>query len=202
MTKGEDVQRFTKDAKKLATRAQMRIKNCLQLLKPVERTTHKQAKPRGKGKKKLSKRALAVAQLRIPPKLDDPGSFIMPCIIACMKFDKVMLDLGSSINVLPSYLYDRMKGLGELKKSKIPFRHLRPLGYVKNIIVHVNDLKFPTDFHVLKMEEKSNNNCQILLGRSFMRTAKTKIDVFNGTFSVAVDDDRITFHLQRVTKET
>ncbi|KAL0411312.1 UNVERIFIED_CONTAM: hypothetical protein Slati_3720900, partial [Sesamum latifolium] len=56
--------------------------------------------------------------------------------------------------------------------------YVRPMGLVEDVLVKVNDLLFPVDFYILKMEtEGLNNPASILLGRPFMKTAKTKIDV-------------------------
>ena len=46
-----------------------------------------------------------ILQRKIPPKFKDPGSFIIPCSIGKTRFCKAMLDLGSSINVMPSSMY-------------------------------------------------------------------------------------------------
>ena len=57
----------------------------------------------------------AVLQQKLPPKCKDPGSFTIPCVIGNTKFEHAMLDLGASINVMPSYIYDSLN-LGPLKK--------------------------------------------------------------------------------------
>ncbi|KAL0404482.1 UNVERIFIED_CONTAM: hypothetical protein Sradi_2089000 [Sesamum radiatum] len=58
-----------------------------------------------------------------------------------------------------------------LEKCKDP-------GLVEDILVKVNDLLFPVDFYILKMGTKGlDNSASVLLGRPFMKTAKTKIDV-------------------------
>ena len=36
-----------------------------------------------------------------PPKLRDPGSFSIPCVIGSETIDKTMCDLGASVNLLP-----------------------------------------------------------------------------------------------------
>ena len=56
----------------------------------------------------------AILQRKIPPKVKDLGSFIIPCSIGKTRFCKVMLDLGSSINVMPSFMYFSLN-LGALK---------------------------------------------------------------------------------------
>ncbi|KAM1048676.1 hypothetical protein ACFX2C_027865 [Malus domestica] len=57
-------------------------------------------------------------------------------------------------------------------------------------VVKVNHLIFPTDFYVLEMDESDHSpTLPILLGRPFMKTARTKIDVFNGTLTMEFDGE-------------
>ncbi|XP_048235719.1 uncharacterized protein LOC125371224 [Ricinus communis] len=52
----------------------------------------------------------------------------------------------------------------------------------------VNELIFPVDFYILEMDGNSSlKSASILLGRSIMKTAKTKINVDEGTLSVEFD---------------
>ncbi|CAN6716328.1 unnamed protein product [Malus baccata var. baccata] len=63
-------------------------------------------------------------------------------------------------------------------------------------VVKVNHLIFPADFYVLEMDESDHSpTLPILLGRSFMKTARTKIDVFNGTLTMEFDGEVINFNL-------
>ncbi|CAN6552290.1 unnamed protein product [Malus baccata var. baccata] len=63
-------------------------------------------------------------------------------------------------------------------------------------VVKVNHLIFPTDFYVLEMDESDHTpSLPILLGRPFMKTAQTKIDVFNGTLSMEFDGEVVNFNL-------
>ncbi|KAL0431089.1 UNVERIFIED_CONTAM: hypothetical protein Sradi_0734900 [Sesamum radiatum] len=56
--------------------------------------------------------------------------------------------------------------------------YVRPMGLVEDVLIKVNDLLFPVDFYILKMgTEELDNSASVLLGRPFMKTAKTKIDV-------------------------
>ena len=66
-----------------------------------------------------------------------------------------MLDLGTSINVLPRFVYDKLH-LGELKKTdliiQLPDRsNAYRDGVLEDVIVHVNELIFPADFYILDM---------------------------------------------------
>ncbi|CAN6579433.1 unnamed protein product [Malus baccata var. baccata] len=63
-------------------------------------------------------------------------------------------------------------------------------------VVRVNHLVFSADFYMLEMEY-SNHSFQlpILLGRSFMKTTRTKIDVFKGTLTMEFDGEVIDFNI-------
>ncbi|CAN6685860.1 unnamed protein product [Malus baccata var. baccata] len=63
-------------------------------------------------------------------------------------------------------------------------------------VVKVNHLIFPADFYVLEMDKSDHTpSLPILLGRPFMKTARTKIDVFNGTLSMEFDGEVVNFNL-------
>ncbi|XP_070672157.1 uncharacterized protein [Malus domestica] len=55
-------------------------------------------------------------------------------------------------------------------------------------VVQVNNLIFPADFYMLDMEDSAHfTPLPILLGRPFMKTARTKIDVFKETLTMEFD---------------
>ncbi|GJU05169.1 hypothetical protein Tco_1121599 [Tanacetum coccineum] len=54
----------------------------------------------------------------IPRKEKDPGSFTLPCFINNTFFDNALVDLGSSISVMPLLTYLNL-GLGELAHTKL-----------------------------------------------------------------------------------
>ena len=120
---------------------------------------------------------------KLPPKLKDPGSFTIPCTIGNTRFDKAMLDLGVSINVMPYSIYASLN-LGDLKEIGVVIQladrsNANPRGVLEDVLVQVNELLFPTDFYVLDMEDEgSPMPTPLLLGRPFMKTARTKIDVY------------------------
>ncbi|XP_050378318.1 uncharacterized protein LOC126795542 [Argentina anserina] len=61
----------------------------------------------------------------------------------------------------------------------------------------VSSLIFSADFYVLDMEptEADDNEVPILLGCPFIRTARTKIDVFSGSLTFAFDGEVISFNI-------
>ena len=98
----------------------------------------------------------AVLQRKLPPKLKDSRSFTIPCTIGNTKFEKAMLDLGASINVMPYSIYASLN-IGPLKEIGVVIQHADrsnayPRGVLEDVLVQVNELIFPADFYVLKME--------------------------------------------------
>ena len=67
---------------------------------------------------KLSEECSAILQKKLPQKLKDLGSFTLPCTIGDSFFDKVLCDLGASINLMPLSIYRKL-GLGEMKQTTI-----------------------------------------------------------------------------------
>ena len=51
----------------------------------------------------------AIIQKKLPPKLKDSGSFMIPYTIGNQFFDRVLCDLGSSINLMPFSIYQRLR---------------------------------------------------------------------------------------------
>ncbi|XP_074271090.1 uncharacterized protein LOC141595014 [Silene latifolia] len=77
---------------------------------------------KGKGPKgKINEYVSALFQKKLPPKCGDPGMFAIPCTIGDLRFEKAMLDLGASINVIPFAIYETLK-LGPLKDTSVVVR--------------------------------------------------------------------------------
>ncbi|KAM2686681.1 hypothetical protein EV2_009543 [Malus domestica] len=153
----------------------------------------------------VSENVSAVLQRKLPPKCKDPGSFTIPCVIGNTKFEHAMLDLGASINVMPYSIYASMN-LGELKHDGVIIQladrsNAYPKGVLEDVLVQVDNLIFPADFYVLEMEDSSNvTPLPILLRRPFMKTARTKIDVFKGTLTMEFDGEIINFNISEAMK--
>ncbi|CAN6544148.1 unnamed protein product [Malus baccata var. baccata] len=149
---------------------------------------------------KVGENVSAILQRKLPPKCKDPGSFTIPCVIGNTRFESAMLDLGVSINVMPYFIYASMN-LGALKNDGVIIQladrsNAYPKGVLEDVLVKVNHLVFPTDFYVLEMDESDHApSLPILLGRPFMKTARTKIDVYSGTLSMEFDGEVVNFNL-------
>jgi len=67
---------------------------------------------------KLTEQCSAILKSELPPKLDDPGKFSIPCTIGKAKIKKALCDLGASVSLMPRTIYDRI-GVGELKPTRM-----------------------------------------------------------------------------------
>nr|XP_027124163.1 uncharacterized protein LOC113740845 [Coffea arabica] len=161
-------------------------------------------KLKGNEKVHMGENVSAVLQKKLPPKCKDPGMFTVPCKIGNIKIEKAMLDLGASINVMPRSIYNLMN-VGPLKETGVIIQladrsNAYPDGVLEDILVQIHDLIFPADFYVLDMEDDNSNSSPILLGRPFLKTARTKIDVFTGTLTMEFDGDVIKFNIYDAIK--
>jgi len=104
---------------------------------------------------------------------------------------------------MPYSIYASLK-LGPLSKTSVVIQLTDrsiayPKGVVEDVLVQINDLVFPADFYVLDMEN-SDQTAPILLGRSFLKTSKTKVDVHSGTLTMEFDGEIVKFNIYDAMK--
>ncbi|XP_071905628.1 uncharacterized protein [Coffea arabica] len=150
----------------------------------------------------LTEECSAIIQNKLPPKLKDPGSFSIPCTIGNVDFSKALCDLGASVSLIPLTVA-RQLGLHELKRTNITLqladRSIRyPVGVLENVLIKVQKFIIPVDFVVLDMEE--DISMPIILGRPFLATAGTIIDVKNGKLKFQVGEEEVEFNLNEMEK--
>ena len=139
----------------------------------------------------------AILQKKLPPKLQDPGSFSIPFFIGNRVSGKSLCDLGASINLMLLSMFKRLK-LGEPKSTTISLQladksYQHPRGIIENVLVKVGKFVLPTDFVILDMEE--DDSVPIILGRPFLVTGKAQINVQEDELKLRVQGDEITFHV-------
>ncbi|GJS66204.1 reverse transcriptase domain-containing protein [Tanacetum coccineum] len=127
----------------------------------------------------LSNESSTMIQNKVPPKLGDPRSFLIPCNFNKTFSCNALADLGASINLIPYSLYAKLS-LETLKPTKMSVRladrsFQYPVGIAKNMLVEVGKFTFLANFFILKMEEDSK--VPIILGRPFLHTADAVIQV-------------------------
>ncbi|RDX68293.1 hypothetical protein CR513_52731, partial [Mucuna pruriens] len=141
----------------------------------------------------------------LPKKCKDPGIFSVPCTIGECTFADAMLDLGASINVMPASIYKSLN-FGDLEPTGMTIQLanrsiVQHVGVLEDVLVQVNKLIFPADFYVLDMEdETSRKESTLILGRPFLMTARTKIDVHAGMLSMEFGDTLVQFNIFEAMK--
>ncbi|XP_050157542.1 uncharacterized protein LOC126631460 [Malus sylvestris] len=150
----------------------------------------------------LSEECSAVLQQKLPPKLKDPGSFTIPCTIGKFSFEKALFDLGASVNLMPFTIFKQL-GLGEMKSTSVSLQLADrsvtyPRGIIEDVLVRVDQFILPVDFLVLDMEE--DREIPIILGRPFMATVGTLIDVQKGLLNLRVQGKEVVFKVVEAMK--
>ncbi|GKB66055.1 zinc knuckle CX2CX4HX4C containing protein [Tanacetum coccineum] len=133
---------------------------------------------------------------QLPMKESNPGHFTLPCTIGNFNF-YAMADLGASVNVLPRNIFEYL-GLRNHSETKMlvkmaDMRKKSPLRIVKDILVKIDKILFPSDFVILDQTPNST----VILGRPFLATIHAQISVFEKEISVGIGDKRVTFDINR-----
>ncbi|RDX87584.1 hypothetical protein CR513_30929, partial [Mucuna pruriens] len=116
-----------------------------------------------------------------------------------------MLGLGASINVMPASIYKSLN-FGDLEPTWMTIQLanisiVQPLRVLEDVLVQVKELIFPADFYVLDMEDETfGKESTLILGRPFLMTARTKIDVYSGTLSMEFGDTLVQFNIFEAMK--
>ncbi|XP_071728939.1 uncharacterized protein [Rutidosis leptorrhynchoides] len=137
-------------------------------------------------KVKLTKKVSAVIYGSLPPKFKNPGTPLISVMVGNVNVKKALLDLGASINILPSSFIDRYE-LGTLKRTDILIqladRSMRtPRGMLENVIVKVEDFYYPVDFIVMDFETTfRETQPTIILCRPFLATIDALINCLKVT---------------------
>ncbi|XP_057755963.1 uncharacterized protein LOC130975156 [Arachis stenosperma] len=142
----------------------------------------------------LEQMPLALIQKGLPPKLEDPGSFLLPCTIGELTITKAMCDLGASINLIPSSLVKKLH-IKEVKPVQMSLELVdksivHPRGVVENLLVKVDSFIYPADFVVLESDKDDGDS--VILGRPFLATARAIIDIEKGELTLRMHDQSVT----------
>ncbi|KAM1168101.1 hypothetical protein EV2_030823 [Malus domestica] len=112
----------------------------------------------------LSEECSDILQKKLPLKLTDPRSFTIPCTIGKSSFENALCDLADQSITYPRRI-------------------------VEDVLVRVDQLILPADFLILDIEE--DREIPIILGRPFLATTGTLIDVKSGLLNLRVEDKEV-----------
>ncbi|GJT15275.1 reverse transcriptase domain-containing protein [Tanacetum coccineum] len=150
----------------------------------------------------LNENCLAMLLKKLPEKLGDPGKFLIPCNFPRMDVCYALADLGASINLMPLSIWKKLS-LPDLTPTRMTLELAdrsitRPKGVAEDIFVKVGNFHFPTDFVVVDFE--ADPRVPLILGRSFLRTSRALIDVYEGELVLRVDNEAVIFNLDQTTR--
>ncbi|XP_015970261.1 uncharacterized protein LOC107493717 [Arachis duranensis] len=122
---------------------------------------------------------------------------MIPCTLGNACTRTALCDLGASINLIPASLIKKFYLTEEVKPTRICLQHADgsikiPSGIVEEMIVRVGPFAFSTDFVVLDME--GHKSVSLILGRPFLVTGQTLIDVEKGEVTLRVNDEKFVLN--------
>ncbi|GJR45897.1 reverse transcriptase domain-containing protein [Tanacetum coccineum] len=102
-----------------------------------------------------------------------------------------------------SFYLEKTFSAGNLTTTRDVFRLedrsiTHPKGLAEDIFVKVRNFHFPTDFVVVDFE--ADPRVPLILGRSFLRTSRALIDVYEGELVLRDGNEQITFHVNSTSK--
>nr|GEZ18816.1 reverse transcriptase domain-containing protein [Tanacetum cinerariifolium] len=113
-----------------------------------------------------------------------------------------LADLGASINLMPYSVWKKLS-LPELTPTCITLELAdrsisRPVWVAGDIYVKVGSFHFLADFVVVDFD--ANPRVPLILGKSFLKTGRSLIDVFEGDLTLRVGKQAITFNLDQTSR--
>nr|GEW07205.1 hypothetical protein [Tanacetum cinerariifolium] len=135
-------------------------------------------------------------------KLWDPSKFLIPCDIPEMVECLALADLGASINLMPLSVWN-MLSLPDLSPNcmnlELADRSIsRPVRVAEDVFVNVGTFHFSADFVVVNFD--ADPRVPLILGRSFLKTIRALIDVFEGELTLPTGKEAITFNLDQTSR--
>ncbi|GJT26960.1 reverse transcriptase domain-containing protein [Tanacetum coccineum] len=152
----------------------------------------------------LNENCSAVILNKLPKKLGDPGRFLIPCEFSGINTCNALADLGASINLMPYSVWKDLS-LPELTPTcmtlELADRSItEPIGIAKDVRLMVGKFQFPADFVVVDFEP--DPRVPLILRRSFLKTSRALIDVYEGEITLRVGKEAITFNLDQTSRYT
>nr|GEX35120.1 reverse transcriptase domain-containing protein [Tanacetum cinerariifolium] len=150
----------------------------------------------------LNENYSAMLLKKLLEKLGDPGKFLIPCDFLGMDVCHALADLGVSINLIPLSIWKKLS-LPKITPTRMTLELAdrsitRPKGVTEDGFVKVGKFHFPTDFVVVDFE--AGPRVSLILGRSFLRTDRTLIDVYGEEITLRVNDESLTFNLNQTVR--
>nr|GEV63877.1 reverse transcriptase domain-containing protein [Tanacetum cinerariifolium] len=150
----------------------------------------------------LNEHCSAVLLKKFPEKLGDPGKFLIPCNFPRMAECLALADLDASINLMSLSVWNNIS-LHDLSPTCMTLELAdrlisRPVGVAKDVFVKVGTFHFSADFVVVDFD--ADPRVPLILRRSFLKTRRALVDVFEGELTLCVGKEAITFNLDQTSR--
>nr|GEY65082.1 reverse transcriptase domain-containing protein [Tanacetum cinerariifolium] len=150
----------------------------------------------------LNEHCSAVFLKKLPEKRGDPGKFLIPCDFSGMDECLSLADLGTSINLMPLFIWNKLS-LPELSPTcmnlELADRSIsRSVEVAEDVFIKVGTFHFPADFVVVYFD--ADPRVLLILERSFLKTGRTLIDVYEEELTLRVSTKSITFNLDQTLR--
>nr|GEY06227.1 hypothetical protein [Tanacetum cinerariifolium] len=138
----------------------------------------------------------------IGTKKRDPGKFLIPYDFPGMAECLALANLGASINLMPFFVWKRLS-LPDLTPTcmtlELDDRSIsRLVGVTEDVYVKVGSFHFSANFVVVDFD--ADPRVPLILERSFLKTGRALIDVFEGELTLRVGKEAITFNLDQTSR--
>nr|GEZ53405.1 DNA-directed DNA polymerase [Tanacetum cinerariifolium] len=150
----------------------------------------------------LNKHCSAVLLKKLPEKSGDLGKFLIPCDFPDMAECLALANLDASINLMP-YSVCKKLSLPDLTPTcmtlELADRSIsRTVGVAEDVYVKVSSFHFRADFVVVDFD--ADPRVPLILERSFFKTGRALIDVFEGELTLQIGKEAITFNLDQTSR--
>ncbi|GKA28025.1 reverse transcriptase domain-containing protein [Tanacetum coccineum] len=150
----------------------------------------------------LNEHFSAVLLKKLPEKLGDPGKFLIPCDFPGMDKCLALADLGASINLMPLSVWKNLSLL-ELTPTCMTLELAdrlisQPIGIAEDVDIKVGKFQFPADFIVVAFD--ADPRVPLILERSFLKTGRALIHVYEGELTLRVGKEAVTFNLDQTSR--
>nr|GEY65141.1 reverse transcriptase domain-containing protein [Tanacetum cinerariifolium] len=150
----------------------------------------------------LNEHCSTVLLKKFSEKLGDPDKFLIPCDFLGMAECLALVDLGASINLMPLSMWNKLSllDLSHTCMTLELFDHSIscPVGVTEDVLVKVGTFHFPADFVVVDFD--ADPQVPLILKRSFLKTKRALIDVFEGELTLRIGKEAITFNLDQTSR--
>nr|GFB78525.1 reverse transcriptase domain-containing protein [Tanacetum cinerariifolium] len=150
----------------------------------------------------MNEHCSAVILNKLPKKLGDPSKFLILYEFPGMDECLAIADLDASINLMPLSVWKELS-LPKLTPTcmtlELADRSVsKQIGIGKDVKVKVGVFHFPVDFVVVDFEP--DPRVLLILGRCFLKTGRTLIDVHKGELTLRIGNEAITYNLDQTSR--